>query len=316
MPGNPLVRFDEGRVGRTARCRPLSYSTEKQAFDLQVFHEEDGVTAFVVEEFVDEVLGEEDAEAAWALAFFGADFDVADGGILGIGDSRVGEEVQGESDAGVGDVDDDGAGGAEQGGTDALAGVVLAAVLDGVHEQFAEGGGDVLGGLLGEIGLNFTEEVGGAVGGIDLTADVERDPLGAGGDDTDIVLPGLGLEGVLHHLDQGGGREGAMEVTENTLADGLNNLLRVGLAGKDHLGLGADGADAAQEFQGVEAVGAGASEQNVEGTVADPIKGFAAIRYVLYLTVILFEEAGQMVLNRRIGIEQQQAAGVQKISTL
>ncbi len=28
MPGNPLVRFDEGRVGRTARCRPLSYSTD------------------------------------------------------------------------------------------------------------------------------------------------------------------------------------------------------------------------------------------------------------------------------------------------
>ena len=27
MPGNPLVRFDEGRVGRTERCRPLSYST-------------------------------------------------------------------------------------------------------------------------------------------------------------------------------------------------------------------------------------------------------------------------------------------------
>jgi hypothetical protein len=27
MPGNPLVRFDEGRVGRTAKCRLLSYST-------------------------------------------------------------------------------------------------------------------------------------------------------------------------------------------------------------------------------------------------------------------------------------------------
>jgi Kef-type K+ transport system membrane component KefB len=27
MSGNLLVRFDEGRVGRTARCRPLSYST-------------------------------------------------------------------------------------------------------------------------------------------------------------------------------------------------------------------------------------------------------------------------------------------------
>ena len=31
MPGNPLVRFDEGRVGRTARCRPLSYSTVRIA---------------------------------------------------------------------------------------------------------------------------------------------------------------------------------------------------------------------------------------------------------------------------------------------
>jgi hypothetical protein len=27
MSGNLLVRFDEGRVGRTCRCRPLSYST-------------------------------------------------------------------------------------------------------------------------------------------------------------------------------------------------------------------------------------------------------------------------------------------------
>ena len=32
MPGNPLVRFDEGRVGRTARCRPLSYSTASAVF--------------------------------------------------------------------------------------------------------------------------------------------------------------------------------------------------------------------------------------------------------------------------------------------
>ena len=32
MPGNPLVRFDEGRVGRTARCHPLSYSTGATIF--------------------------------------------------------------------------------------------------------------------------------------------------------------------------------------------------------------------------------------------------------------------------------------------
>ena len=34
MPGNPLVRFDEGRVGRTERCRPLSYSTDPEFHDL------------------------------------------------------------------------------------------------------------------------------------------------------------------------------------------------------------------------------------------------------------------------------------------
>ena len=33
MSGNLLVRFDEGRVGRTARCRPLSYSTVRSFFE-------------------------------------------------------------------------------------------------------------------------------------------------------------------------------------------------------------------------------------------------------------------------------------------
>jgi hypothetical protein len=33
MSGNPLVRFDEGRVGRTERCRLLSYSTVRR-FDI------------------------------------------------------------------------------------------------------------------------------------------------------------------------------------------------------------------------------------------------------------------------------------------
>ena len=36
MPGNPLVRFDEGRVGRTARCRPLSYSTERFLYGIEM----------------------------------------------------------------------------------------------------------------------------------------------------------------------------------------------------------------------------------------------------------------------------------------
>ena len=56
---------------------------------------------------------------------------------------------------------------------------------------------------------------------------------------------------------QGAGGQGAVEVTESTLADGLDDVLGIGLAGQDHLGLRADGADAAEQFQRVEAVGAG-----------------------------------------------------------
>jgi hypothetical protein len=38
MPGNLLVRFDEGRVGRTVRCHPLSYSTERKGFSVTLLH--------------------------------------------------------------------------------------------------------------------------------------------------------------------------------------------------------------------------------------------------------------------------------------
>jgi hypothetical protein len=43
MPGNPLVRFDEGRVGRAARCHPLSYSTSL-ARDHAFYGAHDGIT--------------------------------------------------------------------------------------------------------------------------------------------------------------------------------------------------------------------------------------------------------------------------------
>jgi hypothetical protein len=38
MPGNPLVRFDEGRVGRTARCPPslLLYRLCERLFVLTI----------------------------------------------------------------------------------------------------------------------------------------------------------------------------------------------------------------------------------------------------------------------------------------
>ena len=168
----------------------------------------------------------------------------------------------------------------------------------------------------GEVGLDFAEEMGGAVGGLDFAAHVERDPFGAGGDDADIVLPGLGIERVLHHFGRGAGGQGEVEVAEGALADGLNDLLRIGLAGEDDLGFGTDGANAAEELERVEAVAAGPGEDHVDGSGADAVEGLAAVRYLLDLPVIPFEEAGKVFLDGGIGIEKQQAAGDQKFSTL
>ena len=126
-----------------------------------------------------------------------------------------------------------------------LCGIVLAAVFDGVHEQFAEGGGDVLAGLRGHVGGDFAQEMSGAVGGIDLAAHVERDPFGAGGDDADIVLPGIGIERLLDQFAERAGGQGPVEIAEGALADGGEDARRVEVSGEDDLGRGLDGTYAA-----------------------------------------------------------------------
>src|ERR1035441_8615532 len=68
---------------------------------LQIFDEKDGVAAFVVEQLVYQIPGEQDAEAAGAPALLGAHLDVADGGVRRVGDGGVRQEVQREAGAGV-----------------------------------------------------------------------------------------------------------------------------------------------------------------------------------------------------------------------
>src|ERR1019366_7740764 len=75
---------------------------------LQILHEEHGVAAFVVEQLVYQIPGEQNAEAAGASALFGAHLDVADGGVRRVGDGGVRQEVQREAGAGVVNVNDDG----------------------------------------------------------------------------------------------------------------------------------------------------------------------------------------------------------------
>src|ERR1035441_1187402 len=65
MPGNPLVRFDEGRVGRTRKVSPslLLYWLSLPFFPvLQILDEEHSVAAFVVEQIVDQIPGEQRSE--------------------------------------------------------------------------------------------------------------------------------------------------------------------------------------------------------------------------------------------------------------
>ena len=143
--------------------------------------------------------------------------------------------------------------------------VVLAAVLDGVHQQFAEGDGDILAGLERQVGLDFAQEMGGAVGRVDLAADVQSDPLGPGGDHPDVVFPRFGLERLLHHFRQRARRERLVEVAVGAMANGAEDAHRVGLAGDDHLEFRPDSAGPAQQLQAVEPVAALAGHHQIEG---------------------------------------------------
>ena len=163
-----------------------------------------------------------------------------------VGDGGVRQEVQGEAGAGIVNVDDDGPRGVQDGSAHALMRVVLAAVFDGVHEQFAEGGGNVFADLRRKVGGDLAQEMSGAVGGIDLAAHVQRDPFGAGGDYADIVLPGVAIERLLDQFAERAGGQGPVEIAEGALADGGEDALRVELSGEDDLGGGTDGTYAPQ----------------------------------------------------------------------
>jgi hypothetical protein len=121
---------------------------------------------------------------------------------------------------------------------------VLAAVFDGVHQQFAEGGGDVFAILGREVAFQFADEVGGAICRLDFAPDLQGDPLGEGGNQADIALPGIRAERLGDHIGEGGGGQRLVEVAVGVLADGVHDEFRVARAGNDNLGFRPDGVDA------------------------------------------------------------------------
>ena len=89
------------------------------------------------------------------------------------------------------------------------------------------------------------------------------------------------------------------------------------VAGEDDLGFGTDGAYPAQQLQPVETIAslAPATTRSI-GPSRSSLERFPAARHVLDLAVVPLQNSGQVFLNRGVGIDQQQAARAQNISTL
>src|ERR1039458_9630142 len=269
---------------------------------VEVFHKQDRVAAFVVDQLVNHVAGHQNAEAAGTFAGFGAHFHVTDGGILGIGNGGVRECVERETFAGIGDVNDDGFRRVQERGADALVRVVPAAVLDGVEEQLAEGGDDVLADLRGQGDFELAKKMGGAVGGVHLAPDAESDPLGAGGQDENIVRGGFGLEGLLDHVGEGDGGERRVEVAVGAGADGAEDASRVGIAGKDNLCIGLQDVQLTDELEAVQVVGALAGEHQIIELGAEALQGFTPAIGVPDGAILALQEAHQEVVDGAVWV--------------
>jgi hypothetical protein len=218
----------------------------------------------------------------------------------------VGEEFEREAGSGIVNVNDKGAGGAEEGNAGALLGIGEASMLDGVHEQFAEGGGNVFAGIDRDIGQHFAKKMGGAVGGVDLAADVERDPLGAGRNDADIIFAAVTVEGLLDDIGDDVTDQRLVDVTEGMLADGADDAFGAGFAGNDDAGLGAEGTDAAHESEAVIAVAALAGKDYLKGGGAQAIESFFTIGGDLDGAVFAFEQRVEEFLDSGVGIDYQE----------
>ena len=139
---------------------------------------------------------------------------------------------------------------------------------------------------------------------------------GRAGNHPDIVLPGVAIERLLDQLTERAGGQRPVEIAESALPDGRQDALRVAFSGEDDLGGGADGTYAPQQLQAVEAVVSLSGQHQIDGAGTQQVERLLAAGHLPDLAVVAFEETGQVSLDRGVGIDEQQAAGAQNISTL
>jgi hypothetical protein len=232
----------------------------------------------------------------------------------GIGNGRVRQEIQRESLAGVVDVYDQRTRGPHQRCSHALFRIAVAAVFDGVHEQFAECRAHVLADSRRQVAFDFAHELGGPLDGIHLAVDVQCDPLGPRRNQADVVLPLRRAESLLHHVGQRPGGRRSAEVAVSAMANGADDARRVGIAGQNHACLGSHGTHAAEQFQRVETVAAGAGEQHVEGRLAQALQRRFLIGDVLDATAVGCERTCQQFVDGGVRVDHQQALRAHRVS--
>src|SRR5439155_1201333 len=81
-----------------------------------------------------------------------------------------------------------------------------------------------------------------ALGRVELAADVERQPVGPGGEHPEVVLPLGRAERLVHHFGHRPGEERLVEVAPGAMPDGAHHPRWIRIAGDDHLQIVADSA--------------------------------------------------------------------------
>src|SRR6202521_323208 len=150
--------------------------------------------------------------------------------------------------------------------------------------------------------------MGGPLGGFQFAAHLQRDPLRAPRTYADIVLPGQGIERLLDHFGERARRQRLMDVAERVRAKRGEGFGGTALAGKDHLGVGTDGADLPQELYAPVAVSALPSHHQVVGCGLQERQRLPPIVYSLKTSVLSLEQPGEKFVDGGIFVDHQKSA--------
>src|ERR1700687_5390047 len=148
----------------------------------------------------------------------------------------------------------------------------------------------------------------GPLGGFQFAAHLQGDPFRTSRTYADIVLPGRSIERLVDHLGERARRQRVMDVTERVSAKRGESFGGTTLAGQDHFGVRADGADLAQELYAAKAVSALPSHHEVVGGSLEKLQRLPRVGNSPKRPVLPLEQPGQKFVDGRIFVDHQKSA--------